>query len=117
MNNIINDLGYTGVGDRPSNRKTFSRITLPKLVKKIHNKSFDEITNDFDDLQGEGVTFIIPSNIVDIYTRLEVLVGVELSGHTNTLTKASNLIDELYNRGEIQKEQQNRNAFNKFHAE
>ena len=29
MNNIINDLGYTGVDHRPSDRKTFSTIVLP----------------------------------------------------------------------------------------
>ena len=53
-------------------------------------------------------------NIIDIYTRLEILVGLNLSGHTDTLTEASNLIDEKYKRGEIQKEQQNRNDLNKF---
>ena len=65
-------------------------------------------------LQGEGVKIIIPSNIIDIYTRLEVLLGLKLSGHTDTLTEASNLIDELYKRGEIQNKQQYRNALNKF---
>ena len=65
-------------------------------------------------LQGEGVKIIIPTNIIDIYTRLEVLLGLKLSGHTNTLTEASNLIDELYKRGEIQTKQQYRNALNKF---
>ena len=68
LNNIINALGYTGVGDRDSKRKTFSTITLPKLVNDIQNKTFEEITDDSDDLQGEGVKIIIPSNIVDIYT-------------------------------------------------
>ena len=65
-------------------------------------------------LQGEGVKIIIPSNIIDIYTRLEVLLGRKLSGHTDTLTEASNLIDELYKRGDIQTKQQYRNAPNKF---
>ena len=96
MNNIINDLGYTGVGDRDSKRKTFLTITLPKLVEKIQNRTFEEITHDSTDLQGEGIKIIIPSNIVDIYTILEVLLGLKLSGHTDTLTEASNLIDELY---------------------
>ena len=64
--------------------------------------------------QGEGVKIIIPSNIIDIYTRLEVLLGLKLSGHTDTLTEASNLIDELYKRGEKQTKQQYRNALNKF---
>ena len=54
MNNIINDLGYTGAGDRDSKRKTFFTKILPKLVEQIQNKTFDEITDDCDDLQGEG---------------------------------------------------------------
>ena len=65
-------------------------------------------------LSGKGVKIIIPSNIIDIYTRLEVLLVLKLSGHTDTLTKASNLMDELKQRGEIQNNQQNRNARNKF---
>ena len=115
MNNIKNDLGYTGVGDRDSKRKTFLTITLPKIVEKIQNRTFEEITHDSDnDLQGQGVKIIIPSNVIDIYTRLEILLGLKLSGHTDTLTEASNLIDELYKRGEIQNKQQYRNALNKF---
>ena len=58
--------------------------------------------------------FIKPSNIIDVYTRLEILLGSKFSGHTAALTEASNLIDELYNRSEIQNEQQHRNALNKF---
>ena len=114
MNNIKNDLGYTGVGDRDSKRKTFLTITLPKLVEKIQNRTFEEITEDSDDLQGEGIKIIIPSNIIDIYIRLEVLLGLKLSGHTDTLTEASNLIDELYKREEIKNKQQYRNALDKF---
>ena len=78
MSNIINDLAYTSIGDRRSNRKTFFTETLPKLVEKIQNKTFEEIINDSDDLQGEGIKTIIPSNIIDIYTRLEVLLGIKL---------------------------------------
>ena len=114
MNNIINDLGYTGIGDKPSKRIKFFTITLPKLVEEIQNRTFEEINVDSDDLQGEGVKIIIPSNIIDIYTRLEVLLGLKLSGHTDTLTEASNLIDELFKRGEIQNKLQYRNALDKF---
>ena len=114
MNIIKNDLGYTGLRDYPTKRKTFLTVTLPKLVEKIQNRTFEEITDDSNDLQGEGVKIIIPSNIIDIYTRLEVLLGLKLSGHTDTLTEASNLIDELYKRGEIQNKQLYRNALNKF---
>ena len=49
---------------------------------------------------------IISSSIIVIYTRLEVSVGLKLTGHTNTLTEAINIIDELYKTGEIQNEQQ-----------
>ena len=114
LNNIIRDLGYTGRGDYQSKRKTFLTETLPKLVEDIQNKTFEEITNDSDDLQGEGVKIIIPSNIIDIYSRLEVLLGLKLSGHSDTLTEASNLIDELYKRCEIQNKKQYRNALDKF---
>ena len=105
MNNNINDLGYTSVGDRDSKRKTLSTITLPKLGDQNQNKTFDGI-----DLKGQGVKIITTSNIIDIYTRLEVLLGLKLSCNTDTLTEASNLIDELYKRGERQNEQQYRNA-------
>ena len=57
---------------------------------------------------------MISSNIIDIYNRLEILLGLKLSGHTDTLTEASNLIDELYKRDEIQNKQHYRNALNKF---
>ena len=102
LNNNINDLSYTGVGDKSSKRKTFFTKTLPKLVEKNQSNTFEKITPDFDsDVQDEGVKIIIPSDIIDIYTRLEILLGLKLSGHTDTLTEASNLIDELYKRGEI----------------
>ena len=114
MDNIIRDLGYTGREDRDSKRKTFFLKKLPKLVNDIQNRTFEEITDDSDDLQGEGFKIIIPSNIIDIYIRLEVLLGLKLSGHTDSLTEASNLIDELYKRGEIQNKQQYRNALSKF---
>ena len=87
---------------------------LPNAVAKIRNPSLPKIENTEDNLQGEGVKIIIPSNIIDIYTRLEILLGLKLSGHNNTLTEASNLIDELYKRGDIQNKQQYQNALDKF---
>ena len=68
-------------------------------------------------LKGRGIEkIIIPSNIIDIYTRLEILLGLKLSAHTDTLSEASNLIDELYKLGEKQNKQQYRNAPNKFYT-
>ena len=115
LNNIIRDLGYTGIGDNKSKRKTFLTKSLPKLVEEIQNRTYEEITLDSDNnLQVKGVKIFIPSKIIDIYTRLEILLGLNLSGHSDTLTEASNLIDELYKRGEIQTKQQYRNALGKF---
>ena len=114
MYNFIRHLGYTCVGDKKSNKKTFFTKTLPKLVDEIQNKTFDEITVDSEVLQGEGLKIIIPSSILDIYGRLEILLGLKLSGHTDSLTEASNSIDELYKSGEIQNKRQYRNAPDKF---
>ena len=89
---------------------------VPKVIDKTRNPPSPSIENveDSSDLQGEGVKIIIPSNIIDIYTRLEVILGLKLSGHFNTLTEASNLIDELYKQGEVHNKQQYRNVLNKF---
>ena len=115
LNDIIRGLRYTGRGDYQSKSKTFLTEKLPKLFEEIENRTYEEITLDSDDnLQGEGFIIITPSNITDIYTRLQVLLGLKLSGHSDTLSEASNLIDELYKRGEIQNKQQYRNAPNKF---
>ena len=91
---------------------------LPKAIYKIQNPPLPTFENvgDSSYLQAGGVKILIPSNIIDIYTRLEILLGLKLSGHTDTLTEAGNLKDDLYERGEIQNEQQYRNAFNKFHT-
>ena len=87
---------------------------LPNEIARIRNPPLTAIESESDNLEGEGVKIIIPSNIIDIFTRLEVLLGLKLSGHTDVLTEASNLIDQLYKRGEIQNKQQYRNALNKF---
>ena len=66
-------------------------------------------------LESQGIEKInIPSNIIDIHTRLEISLGLNLLGHTDTLTEHSNLIDELNKKGEIQNEQHYQNAPNKF---
>ena len=80
------------------------------MVDKIQNKTLDEI--DLEDQENQKI--VIPSNLFDIYTRLEVLLGLNLSRHTDTLTEASNLIDTLYKMCEIQSEQQYRNALKIF---
>ena len=55
---------------------------------------------------GQGREKIIPSSIFAIYARLEILPDLKLSGQTDTLTEASNLVVELYKRSEIQNKRQ-----------
>ena len=86
-----------------------------RYIKYDLDNDVRRILNLDTKLKGRGVEkIIIPSNIKDVNTRLEVFLGLKLSGHTDTLTEASNLIDELYRRGEMKNKQQDRNALNKF---
>ena len=105
--------------EREKCKKNLNTLNFQNYVPKSgENKSgrykYSKTNFKNHNLQGEGVKIIIPSNIIDIHTKLEVLLGLRLIGHTDTLTEASNLIDELYKRGEIQNKQQYRNAINKF---
>ena len=66
-------------------------------------------------IKGKGIEkIVIASKKIDIYTRLEISLGLNLSGLKDTLTEATNLLDEIYKRGEIQNKQQYRNALDKF---
>ena len=51
--------------------------------------------NKTKNIQDEGMNFIIPSNFMDKCIRLEILLGLKLSGHSDTLTETSNLKHEL----------------------
>ena len=81
---------------------------LPKKVAETESRMLSE--DESNGLQGEGMKFFISSNTIDSYTRLEVLLGFSLSGHTETLAEVSNLIDEKYRKGEIQNKKQYREA-------
>ena len=81
------------------NRKpTKSRLTgCDRYIKYDFDNDVSRILNLDTKFKGRGIEKIItPSNIIDIYTRLGVMLGLELSSHTDTLSEASNLIDELY---------------------
>ena len=76
------------------------------LKKNNLDNGVRRIFNSNTKLSGREIEKIIsPFNINDIYSRLEILLCLKLSGHTDTLTEASNLIDEKYKRGEIQNKQ------------
>ena len=102
--------------DLNSARMKEALYIIPKETAKIRNPPLPAIENESDKVQREGVNFLNPSNIIDICTRLEILLGLKSSGQRDSLREASNLIDELYERGEIQNEEQYRNALNKFSA-
>ena len=90
---------------------------VPKAIAKIQKPPLPAVEDveESSDLQVEGIEKIkIPSNIIYLYTRLEILLGPKLSGQSDTLTEAINLIDELCKQGGTQNEQQYRNAPNKF---
>ena len=75
-----------------------SLYDLPKAIDRIRNPPLPSIENveDSSDLEAKGVKIIISSNIIDIYTRLEISLGLKLLGHTDNLTESSNLIGELF---------------------
>ena len=85
---------------KPTKRRMSGR---DRYIKNDLGNNVKRILNLDKKLKGRGIenTFI-PSNISDIYTRVEILLGSKLSGHTDTLTENSNLIDELYKQGELQ---------------
>ena len=107
---ILRKTGY--YNSKPTNGRMSGR---DRYIKYVLDIDVIKTLNLDTKLKGRGIQkIIIPCNITDIYTRLEVLLGLNLSRHTDTLTEASILIDELYKRGEIQNKQQYRNALNKF---
>ena len=79
-----------------------------KTVEDSHEEVYDH-------LEGEGVKLFIPSKVIDLYTRLEILLGLKSIGHSNTLTKASDLTDEIYKRAEIQNEREYQYALTKIY--
>ena len=96
-------------------RMTDALYNLRKAKTKCRSpplSSIEAISDD--DLKGEAVEIIALSNIFDIFIRLEVFLGLKINGHNDTLNEASYLIHEIYKRREIQNEQRNRNAVDKF---
>ena len=93
------------------------KVLFLRIIKPIHDETksgrykysktnFEEHVNK-SNLEGQEIEkSIIPSNIIDIYTSLEVPLGLKLSVHTNISTEGNNLIHHLYRMCEIPNEQQ-----------
>ena len=96
-------------------KKFLETLDFANYKPKSGESKFGRYKYSETNLKGRGIEkFIIPSNVIDIYARLELLPGLKLSDNTDNLTEASNSIDELYKRSEFQIEQPYRNARNKF---
>ena len=109
FNKVLNEIGYTSEGDGKSAAKKFIWDELLTKTARIGNGIEDES----DEIESRGVEIIVPSNIIDVWTELEVLLGLRFGDHTVTVTEASNFLDDLYNRGDIENEQQYRSALGK----
>ena len=79
--------------------------TRPLLsLPPVEDEEFEEV--DSDDLERQRIKVIIPSNIIDIWTKLEVLLRLKISRHTDFLTEASYLVDEINKKEKIESEKQ-----------
>ena len=109
---FFNDLTCTRGEEKSSKRKNFPLINLPIEVVEMEIKEIypplveieeeqneeeqNEEEQNEEELDGERFgKDIIPSNIIGIYTRTEVFLGLKLSSQKDTLTEASFLTDEL----------------------
>ena len=118
---LLETVGYFNsrpIYEHPSRRGKYIRDNFRDDVLKIlnHPLPLPPIENEENpkDSRGHEMKIIIPSNIIDIWTRLELFLGPKLSGHTDTLTETSNPIDDFYRRSEVQNEKQLWNDLDKF---
>ena len=120
---ILDEIKYNPDGDRESKRQKYIKNKLDSRLGKILNPPIAAITSGESDeyeslesdLEGKGTkTIVVPSDFDEIWTTLQVLLGLKLAGHTDTLIEASQLLDALFKKGEIKTEQQYRNAIDKF---
>ena len=118
---ILDEIKYKPDDDKKSKRRDYIRDKLPSRVQKILNPPIVAIvsgeSDEYESLESEvsgTKTIVVPSDSDEIWTRLQVLLGLKLAGHTDTLIEASQLLDALFKKGEIETEQQFRNAINKF---
>ena len=62
-----------------------SSVPLSEIIDELDDNSQVRI----DHLESDGMKTIFLSTIIVIWTRLEVLLGLKLMGHTDTLSAAS----------------------------
>ena len=109
---ILDIILFTGDRDRTSKHRELLMDEFPRSLVKTEPGTADKS----DKFQGEGMKIINPTKFFYKETRLEALLGLKLAGYTDILIKASNLIDDLYQRGEIENEEQPRNVLDSFYT-
>ena len=77
FNNVSNDIEHKGDRDRKGVAIFFVWDRLPQRIAEFES----EIESDGS--EGEVVKTISPSTIIDIWTKLEILLGLNLSGPTD----------------------------------
>ena len=87
--NILQKVGFYSM--RHTKKLQSARLkdassNLPTEIDKIRNPTLPTIENESNNLEGEGLKNIFPFKIIDICNRLKILLGLQLSGHTDTLT-------------------------------
>ena len=118
---LLETVGNICQGPIQGNASGWDKYDRDKLPYKLYRFLYPPITlppkgNEEKKFawQSEGIKIIIPSINIDIWTRVEVLLGPKLSGQMDALTEASNLSDEIYKKVEIQSKPQYRKAPDKF---
>ena len=77
---ILKVVEFTGEGLKSSKRKTFITVELSRLVAETENWVVCE--DESYDIQGEGVRLIVPPNNKTSLARLEGLLWIKLTDHT-----------------------------------
>ena len=98
---------------------TASKDIRDNFISEVHkfikpHLALPAFEHEDNDLEGERMKIKILTDINSFWTRLEILLGIKLSGNTDTPTEASNLRENLYKKGEVQNEQHYQNAPDKF---
>ena len=97
--NIFKSPNYDSYKRRPGETRSGRyKYIKSNLENHLNWKQMGPIENEneSDDSGSHGKEKnIFPTNIIDIYARLELLLGEQLLGHTDTLAEATNLIVEL----------------------
>ena len=112
---ILNDNTYDPYTDPKSKSQEYIKNKFSSRLEKLLNLTIaarasgesDKYESLGSDLESNGTkTIVVPSDFDEIWARLQVLLRIELAGHTHTLIVASQLLDSSFKKGEIEREEQ-----------